>query len=113
MSDTNTISQLEVLLIITEIILLVILLARCHRYGREYDRYLKRVYPDVVEQIRRNCPSYIFKVVKINPFFSISIMEGSAVRDNKLRVLRRKAMFYLFCSILVGMSFSTLFMLLD
>lgn len=110
--DTNAASQLGAFLIITEIILVGVLLARCLRYGREYDRYLKRMYPDVAEQIRRNSPSYIFKFLSINPFFSISIMEGSAVRDNKLRVLRRKAMFYLFSSILVGMSFSTLFLLL-
>lgn len=104
--DTNTISLLESLLIITKIILFVFFVVRCIRYGRKYDRYLKRMYPDVVEQIRINHPLTL--KIHINPLFSISIIEGNAVKDDKLRFFRRKAIFYFVCAFLVFIFFSIL-----
>lgn len=106
LSDTNTISLLEALLIITKIILFVFFVVRCIRYGRKYDRYLKRMYPDVVEQIRINHPLTL--KIHINPLFSISIVEGNAVKDDKLRFFRRKAIFYFVCAFLVFIFFSIL-----
>ena len=104
--DANTISLLESLLIITKIILFVFFVVRCIRYGRKYDRYLKRKYPDVVKQIRINHPLTL--KIHINPLFSISIIEGNAVKDDKLRFFRRKAIFYFVCAFLALMFFSIL-----
>lgn len=96
MFDANNMSPLEVVLTITELILCVIFVVLGLRYGREYDRYLKRMYPDIVEQIRRNQPFWM--LAGINPLFSISIIEGIAVRDEKLRVFRRKAICSFICA---------------
>lgn len=80
----------NVLLNILAIISFVILMVRCYRYAREFDSYLRSNYPDIVEQLMKNYPSWTLNR-GLAPLFNVSLVEADIVKDEKLRRLRRKA----------------------
>jgi hypothetical protein len=92
----------EILLFGDMILLSIVFILSIH-CARKFDSDLKNRYPDTVEQIKRNF--YSFSVKGIAPLFSISFIETSIVRDEKLRQLRRKAIFSFILLSLVMASF--------
>jgi hypothetical protein len=66
-------------------------LVRTFLYGCKFDRELERRYPDTVEQLKANYPSWPFRFKA--SLYSASFWETSIVKDDELRRLRRKAIF--------------------
>lgn len=102
----------NVLLNILAIIFFIILMVRCYRYAREFDSYLRSSYPDIVEQLRKNYPSWTLNR-GLAPLFNVSLIESNIVKDEKLRDLRRKAIWSLVWMFLVMALVCVLSLFLD
>jgi hypothetical protein len=94
------------ILLFADLILAFIVLIRSARCALKFDRDLKSRYPDTVEELKRLYPG--LKVPGIAPFFSASFIEPHIVKDEKLRQLRRKAIFSFLWLLLVMVSFAVI-----